>query len=393
MKVLQITEYYPPADIGGAEIHVSHLVEGLRARGSEVSVASFSDVPGVIPFRSREREFRESYWNSIGRPEYMTSFRALGPVRSRSGVADVITRESPDVVHIHNLHDYSSARDAIRYARKAGSRIVWTVHDHWFVCPYSTLLTPGGVRCGERRCPGSCFDDRPLRHRLLARYITGLARRLGGADAVISPSEATAGILRGAGLRPIVVPYGHPAAPFDSIPPVESDRMNNILYAGALEPHKGIRDLLRAVKGMKNTRLRVVGSGTLGSRMRGRSGVELVSRVEYGEMVEHFRWAGIVAVPSIWPDNLPLTVMEAMLSARVVAASAVGGIPEMVAHNSTGMLFNPGDPGSMRMALEDIIKRKDAPAMGLRARERALRKYDMKTYLDRILEIYRGAGE
>jgi len=88
-------------------------------------------------------------------------------------------------------------------------------------------------------------------------------------------------------------------------------------------------------------------------------------------------------------EGLPLVILEAMASALPIVSTAVGGIPNVVANDDTGVLVTPGDPTALRDALASI--RSDA-SRALRIAEAgrtlALREYSAETMVDRYLALY-----
>ena len=64
--------------------------------------------------------------------------------------------------------------------------------------------------------------------------------------------------------------------------------------------------------------------------------------------------ATLLALPSL-EENLPMVILEAMAVGLPVAASAVGGIPDLIADGETGRLFDPKDAESMRSTLRSIL--------------------------------------
>ena len=63
----------------------------------------------------------------------------------------------------------------------------------------------------------------------------------------------------------------------------------------------------------------------------------------------------LLAVPSIWYENSPNTILEAFAHQTPVIASNLGGMAEMVNHNQNGMLFNPGDSQDLAQKLDSIL--------------------------------------
>jgi len=78
------------------------------------------------------------------------------------------------------------------------------------------------------------------------------------------------------------------------------------------------------------------------------------------------------AQPSVLPDSLPRTVLEAMAAGTPTVGSHIGGIPEMVVHGQTGILVPPGDARALSQAIQKLFLDPDLRTrMGAAARQRA----------------------
>jgi glycosyltransferase involved in cell wall biosynthesis len=89
-------------------------------------------------------------------------------------------------------------------------------------------------------------------------------------------------------------------------------------------------------------------------------------------------------------EGLPLVIPEAMATSLPVVSTAVGGIPGVVDEGVTGLLVPRGDAEALEEALDRLARdRPRARAMGERAREVALRKYEAKKMAAAYVEIYR----
>jgi glycosyltransferase involved in cell wall biosynthesis len=99
--------------------------------------------------------------------------------------------------------------------------------------------------------------------------------------------------------------------------------------------------------------------------------------------------ATLLALPSL-EENLPMVILEAMAAGLPVAASCVGGIPDLLTDRSTGMLFDPGCPVSICGAIRHLL---DHPAervqMAAAARKKALQSHHPAVVARAHLEIYR----
>lgn len=94
------------------------------------------------------------------------------------------------------------------------------------------------------------------------------------------------------------------------------------------------------------------------------------------------------------PDSLPTAIIEAMLAAKPIVASKIGGIPEMIEDGNTGLLIEPGDSLSLAKAIERLVNdMASAKDMGKKARERALDTFNIDDYVDgmtALLETFKG---
>jgi glycogen(starch) synthase len=107
------------------------------------------------------------------------------------------------------------------------------------------------------------------------------------------------------------------------------------------------------------------------------------------QLKNHYTAAGLLALPSL-EDNCPMAVLEAAAAGVPVAAANVGGVPELVEHGVTGVLFDPTNAVSTRDAIGQILDRaEEARARAATARQRALERYHPKAIARQHLEVYR----
>lgn len=144
----------------------------------------------------------------------------------------------------------------------------------------------------------------------------------------------------------------------------EIHRPLRVLYAGRLVPEKGIEVLIEAIAQVSRhtpCELWIVGQGPSESSLRQRArnrNVEGLIRwfgwVSWGEdLFRIMREADVLVLPS-FTEGLPLVVVEAMSQSLPVVASATGGVPEIVRHGETGLLFRPGNSEELAKCIMDI---------------------------------------
>jgi len=98
--------------------------------------------------------------------------------------------------------------------------------------------------------------------------------------------------------------------------------------------------------------------------------------------------------PSGGMDNLPTVIMEAMATGLPVVSTTVGGIPEMIVDNETGLLVPPADPEALSRALEKIIV--DLPLarrLGENGRKRAGELFSIEKNARSLIQLIEGIAD
>lgn len=150
-----------------------------------------------------------------------------------------------------------------------------------------------------------------------------------------------------------------------------SNPVPSIISIGRLIDKKGFAHLIRACDLLKkrgrNFHCEIIGEGPLENELRAQiAELDLKSRVNLAgpkaqkEIVRQLASASVFVLPCVVDadgarDNLPTVIMEAMSAGLPVVSTLVGGIPEMVAHNKTGLLVQPGDATGLADAIEKVI--------------------------------------
>lgn len=164
-----------------------------------------------------------------------------------------------------------------------------------------------------------------------------------------------------------------------------------ILFAGRLSKEKGVDILLRAVRSLmfefSDIALVLVGSGEMKEYVAKRIGDKMPDTVlvESQENITPFyQMADIVVLPSR-VDPAPLVVIEAGLMNKPVAAANVDGIPEMITHGETGILFEKdsveGLMDALRCLLDDAsLQRRLADNLHKKIMQESLHIHKMQDY-------------
>ncbi len=171
-----------------------------------------------------------------------------------------------------------------------------------------------------------------------------------------------------------------------------------IVSFGTLSPRKGFHVVLRSIEVLRDrygirARYRIIGDGAelpflekLIDEKNLRDQVEILG---FQSNVHHYvAQADIILVPSVWNDPLPLVVIESMANSKIIIASEVGGIPEMLSNND-GFLIPKEDPEAIARAVIYIMNHSEqANSLADNAYERVCREFTIERMASRLREIY-----
>src|SRR2546430_2617000 len=249
VKICLVSNLYPPVLEGGAEIYVGRLA---RALAEDHQVVVVTTEPG---FHSGPR--REVTPEGIVVYRLAPLFRAFDLYHPQiaATVSNIIKRERPDVVHVHNSKGLSLAAILSSVPSSAPHiPVAMTLHDYGLLCVHASIRHPDGH---------TCRPDLPCR--LLANLNRGLVHRIG---LVISPSHYVLdqhlqrGLFRQAtqqtlpyGLQPLQLPSGGEQG--GGLKPTF-----DLLFMGRAQSHKGIEVLIRAFRALPDPSLRLHVAGT-----------------------------------------------------------------------------------------------------------------------------------
>ena len=174
-----------------------------------------------------------------------------------------------------------------------------------------------------------------------------------------------------------------------------STKGDYILYLGRLSQEKGLRTLLDAMKLVRNVQLIMAGTGPIESDLREYALANALTNVEFvgfvqGETKERWlREAIAMVLPSECYENFPLSVLESFAAGTPVIASRTGGLPEIVDHERSGLLFTPGDSNELACCIELLINNKEkAMEFSGCALESARLRFGPEIHYRELLSIY-----
>ncbi len=371
MRILVVSNFYPPDSVGGAEIVAHRHVLDMISRGHEVCVfAGRQPKPG-------ERHGGLDLDDVDGVAVHRTVVRSLDPSLSfhwgdcERHLEAVIRQEAPDVVHCHNVMGLGA--NVIPRAKSLGVPVIVTLHDYWGFCLKQTRINADNRTCADHddceRCLSHVVTETGTAQptRLRRDYI---AWCLSQADRLVSPSQALADAYAVAGVgggRIVVRSNGIDIARFGE-PKNRIDGPVRFMFVGYLGEHKGLLELMDAVARIAarseldgKWQLSILGDGHLrpwleeALEREGRANVEFLGKVPQSLMPQLLSEHDVLVLPSIWPENEPVVLLESIAAGMAQIATAHGGSVDMVHDGRGGRLITPRSADALAAAMIGYI--------------------------------------
>jgi glycosyltransferase involved in cell wall biosynthesis len=213
------------------------------------------------------------------------------------------------------------------------------------------------------------MDRLPVTRVSIERRLAAARRLFESVDLFVAPSAFIAREFETLGVPPAklrVSDYG--MAPLASVPrparPSGSSPLR-IGYVGTIVWHKGVHVLLDAVRGLPpgSCEVSLFGDPDVFPRytaaLRKQADglpVRWRGRFDPGQAALAYADVDVLAVPSLWLENSPLVVHEALAAGVPVVAARVGGLPDLIAHTRNGLLYDPADPDGLRDSLRRLTE-------------------------------------
>jgi glycosyltransferase involved in cell wall biosynthesis len=367
-KLLVVSNFYPPRVVGGAEV-VAHR-HALLFKQAGWDVRAFA---GQLPSEATPPGGTE-YGMVDGIPVLRVSLQSLDPAENfRWNIANNLLRalicsDRPDLVHFHNVAGLGF--DLVRVVKDENIQAAVTLHDYAGHCFRATRLRPDESICQAPAQCQLCANATGLLTVPIMLRREFIVDRLAQADTLIAPSEYLANQYRTVGREFASIRVKSNGINLAAIEPRRRRPGGHVTFlcAAYLGEHKGIRVLLEAarmllkvgdIRGMWE--LQIAGHGHLQGEVEefvGNSNeVQFLGRLSREAMLEVLRRTDVVVLPSIWPENEPVILLEALASGAAIIATDLGGCRELVLRTSSGILVQPNSAEALAACMRDLVLR------------------------------------
>lgn len=367
MRILVISNLYPPHYVGGYELGCRDVVDALRRRGHEMRVLTSSyGVAGmqrdgeVYRFLASELSWQSrassaKYWLNLARKEW----------RNRAIFKRMVAEWRPDVVYIWNMRTISLA--LILLAQQLGLPLCAYISDDW-------LAKSDVIDRWLARSP------QPLKRALkelleLPLTLAGLGLRQRTLD--LHTVQFTSQHLKQAALQ-----VGKPVQSAEVIHwGVDINRFPNgaraqrsvwrLLYVGQVLPLKGVHTAVEACRllyqrdGMRNFELTIVGGTSVPAYAAqltaaiAEAGMEAIIRMtgplSREQLPNIYQAHDLLIFPSIWDEPFSITLLEAMSSGLAIVGTNTGGSAEILRDGENALIFPKGDAPACAHRIRELL--------------------------------------
>jgi glycogen(starch) synthase len=363
LRLLVISDLYPPIAYGGYERCCAALVDGLRDRHSIVVLTS-DHRRGEVPAEPGVR--RELPWLRPARRDALRVPRAAA--QAATVTRRVLAEVRPDAVYVSNC--LGTPQVAPLVALQAGVPVVHRLSELWFASSlyrgdrFVGHLLPGGR--GLRR--GWSWLVRSVNRHASLRLDP--SRPMPAAVSWCS-DDLRARVTLPAAIEPVLEHTLHPGVPrtFAGLSRHPCD-VPTIAYAGRVTTAKGAEVAVQALAFLRDQygiEARLVLAGhcdramakqldRLAGQLGVRPAVELAGALDGHQLGDLLVRANVLVVPTVMHEAFGRVCVEAALARVPVVAARIGGIPEILRDGEHALLFPPGDSDACAAALAATLR-------------------------------------
>ncbi|MFH1783011.1 MAG: glycosyltransferase family 4 protein [Candidatus Omnitrophota bacterium] len=381
MKILKVVHCFPPDSMSGSEIYAYNLAQEL-SKDHEVRIFYRTKNP-----KKRNHELEISSYNGLKLYKINNTLRRYNSLEKiyynseiEKKLEHVLDEFKPDVVHIHHLLFLSLG--IVDIIKSKNIPIVFTLHDYWLMCPRGQLLK-ANLRICKDPSSSNCLlcllaGLRPsnlIKKILTLQVPRKISKRHGvdiksffkKIDLFIAPSEYLKKRFIGWGLDRGKIMYsdhGMNTGLFVDSKKIPSDKIR-IGFIGTLIPAKGAHILIKAFKRLEKDRalLKIYGHSPINNGIfdfnhrirfmaRGRNDISFMGKFDNKDIENIFKEIDLLVFPSLWEENSPLILREAILSGTPVLTSNIGGVSEII--HDKKYLFKPGDSDELFHKIKEL---------------------------------------
>ena len=411
MRILFLTNFYPPLSRGGYEQWCQEVTDELRTRGHDIHVLTSRHERDATSQPEAEWIHRtlhlEMPFTSFSNGLLFFVNRTTREKENLAHLRRLIHDLEPDAVLVWGMWNLHRSLPALAEALMPG-RVVYYIGDYWPTLPSQHEF--------YWEAPGRHWTTRGLK-KLLGIPARQLLRRQERPPLAFAHALFPTAFLRDELKRKRVVfqktqiIYGAiDTSLYSYRNRAGAARPLSLLYAGRLTHEKGVHTAIKAVgklvhkHGIRTINLTIAGSGSaeydahlrqLAQKEQVEQLVTFLGPQPKEAMPALYDQADVLLFTSLWHEPFGRVLIEAMASGVVIIGTATGGAAEILIENENALVFPPGDAVTLAAQIARLIETpKLRQRLAQAARESTLDKFDLnrmateiESYCERWLEI------
>ncbi|MFX0132664.1 MAG: glycosyltransferase family 4 protein [Candidatus Hodarchaeota archaeon] len=331
----------------------------------------------------------------------LSTFKLIYSFKTKKIFSNYINQYKPDLVHAHNIYGRLTS-SIIDSAKQSRVPVVMTLHDYKFICP-SYLMIANGKTC--EKCFGNkyyyCLISKCHKEKFVPSFIYTIEsyfnyylKKYNWIKYFISPSKFLQKKFIEAGFSEKKLIYIPNFIDIRKYKP-HYDHKNYMLFVGRFSIEKGIITLLKAISDI-DMPIKFVGDGPMKKELKTFIRENNILNVTFegyktgDELKSIFKNSTFLIFPSEWYENAPMTILEAFSYGKPVIGSKIGGIPEMVKDEVTGLLFRHGDYEDLKDKIKYLLSNPSIIVkMGKKSRNLVETKFNADRHYESLIQLYK----
>lgn len=382
MKILLIHNKY--GKFSGEEAVVDAQINLLKKKGHE-----------IITYLRSSQELED-----MPNAKIKAFFSAFNNPKSIKEIKTLISKEKPDIAHIHNLYPLISPA-ILPVIKKMGVPIVMTVHNYRLLCPNGLFFTKGEIcekctgvgkelNCISNNCEDSLFKStgyalRNFWARKKAYYVNNIDCFL-----CLTEFQKKKLIVNGFSVEKCeVVPnfYNKGIKEVDYNP----KNRNYVAFAGRISPEKGILLLLEAAKKLPHVTFQLAGKIRPGYEKEFEIPKNVILRgmLNSESISDFYNNSRFYIHSSLCYEGFPMVFPEAMAHKLPIVAPNMAGYPEIIENGFNGLLFESGNVDSLANTIDALWNNYElSEQFSLNGFKKVKKSYGSELYCKHLERIY-----
>lgn len=369
---MMINGYYPR--IGGAERQLGSLAPRLQSKGLDIHILT-RKYAGLSSFERVE-----------GIPVHRLPVPGSKPIASLSytiAALILLKKIKPDVLHAHEM--FSTTTTAVATKAILKRPVIVTAHSSGYFGDISRLKKKF---LGKQRLKTFCRN----------------------VDCFVAISNLIDRELQEVGVTPEKIVHIPNAVDINLFYPLTTEEKQTlqerlglpsdsliIIYTGRLSKEKRPENLFKVWTRIReefpNSLLLVLGTGPQEQELKSQlsPGIQMLGKT--GDVASYLQVSDLFVLPSS-AEGLPVSLLEAMACGLPAVATAVGGTPEVLENNSSGLLIPPDDLPALQSAICEMLANPALRSrMGKAGRDRVIAHYSLEMAVNKLLVLYKRITE